>query len=311
MKEKLSIIDNQVKNKQSYYIRIFILLSLLVFLIIGLLDFFYLSAYYLDVPYKNFFLNNLKSLYYPDKQWMANTLVLSLSVLVTTLFSTFALYRVSRKYRVYYKKIVCDEIELSGYSFIKLRSMYEEVKFEKLYQYLNIKNVENEYLFTLKKENSLNFYQLHSKEKKGRFSLLIKMETKEKFSHFLQIRTSGEPRIDSFNNENIFMFSFPSTKYIKDFRVYSSYGKNTNKIFNTEFLKYLNEMTLYCKNDFIVSCYDNEIYILFRGWKINLTDHLFKKICNGQIVSKVESISTLYNYFDKLYNEIGEQEEKI
>jgi hypothetical protein len=253
----------------------------------------------------------LNILYYNEKQWIANSLVISLSLLIAILFSTFALYRVSSKYRKYFKRIVFNEIELSGYDIVKLRSMYDEVKFEKLYQYLNIKNVENEYLFTLNKENSLNFYQIHSKENKGRYSLLIKMETKSKLSHFLQIRTNGEPRLDNYNNEIIFMFSYPSTKFIKDFRVYSSYGKKTNQIFNTDFLKYLNDMVLYCKNDFIVTYYDNEIYILFSGWRLNLTEHLFKKITNGLITSKVESISTLYNYFDKLYNEVVKQEETI
>jgi hypothetical protein len=305
MKETLSIIDSEVKSIKHQHLRSFFAWSFAFFLLAFIINFFYLSAYYLEVPYKDFFLSKLSVLYLPSSQWSANILFISLSALVCLLAQGITLLIVKRQYKDRYNSLIQNEIELSGFKFIKLRNYYEEIRFENVYNSMNLLKVENEYLFTLSNEFNVSFYQLHSKEEGGRYSLLMKMDFDKKFNHFLQIRTSGRPKEDTFNGENLFMYSYPSSKFKKDFRVFSSYGKKTSEFFNSDFLKFLNEITLYAKNDYIISCYENEIYILFSGWRLDMTEDLFKNVISNGVALKIEAVTSLYNYFEVLYNKFS------
>ena len=154
---------------------------------------------------------------------------------------------------------------------------------------------------------SCNINLVKYKRKKSNYGTLFSLHYDQEKPGFVQITHNDKCALDTYDGNEIIQYGMPYTSNLRNFKVYSTYGRltyllednvNGKKILALE--KFLNS-----KIDLI---FDNEnLYVFAPDIRLELADNMFKSINNARFSDKVECIITLHKLLFsliKLFDEL-------
>ena len=305
MKKSYSIINQRLDEIRRFYFVRLIVFVLLFLLVTGTMITFYILPVYYHVFYIDFVEKYLQVIYPKgNHQTIINILVITIDLLVCFLILIVLYYKYNKEYQKQYLEILFNELALNEFKIIDTYDL--DIRLNRIISsYLPYKKSSKELACSLEKEKRFSIFQLNLFEEKLKYGGLILFEGLKQTSSFLQVNTLSKCPLDEYKNKGIFDFNYSNPKFTSNINVYSSFGKETSKIVDDEFLKKIDELQRFCDNKIILTYCENFLTLVVPGWKLKLSEPLIKNIRTNIMEQKIETILILYDYLEFINKKIN------
>lgn len=292
------------QNKSKYMFRYIFTIVGFIILTLAIL-FIYLSSQYLNFSYCSWIKNNLGFLFIDSSkefQMIINIAAIFLIILINVVIILITYYVNNTKYQREYLKEFFDELKLNEIILLEKRinSVNKLIAFSE--EVNNYKNLNIDYLFSIKSILSINFVQLFNKNNHKKRSLLIASESESNIDGYIEFRFEDNFKLDEIDEKGLYKFiiNYPN-KYPYPLYINTNLGKYTHKIINDKIIDLVFKLRNYMRSNFILTLHKNKLIIHINGWELRVSDSLRKKLTYNSIDKKIDSFTKLVDEIENLY----------
>ena len=304
MKKSYSIINERLVELRRYYFLKLGLFALIFLVLTGAVITFYMLPVYFEVFYSSFFEEHLQMIYSKgDYQTIINVLLITIDLLVCFLILIVLYYKYNKQYQKLYLDIFFKELALNEFKIIENYDL-DIRKNRIISSYLPYKKSSKDLQCSLMNDKRFSIFQLNLFEEKIKYGGLLLLEGVKSSDNFLQVNSLEKCPLNEYKDKGIFDFNYTDPKFEYTINVYSSFGKDTSKIVDREFLEKIDQLQRFCDSKIILTYVENFITLVVPGWKLKLSEPLIKSLSSNIMEKKIESILILYSYLDFLNKKI-------
>ena len=289
--------------KTRYLVRY--LLSIFAIIIFSLLILFiYLSSQYLDMFYSEFIFEKLSFLFISDNQIqvIVNVAVSILFLLIDVIIVLVLYYMINSRYQTDFYKVFFEELKLNEIYLNEKRFLSVNSSLSFAYSALDLNDMEEEYLFSLKSLVNLNFHQYYSKQRYRKKGVLISSENEISFENYVQFNFEENNLITETNDKSVIKFIYDKpSKYPYPLYIYSNLGVNSSKVLDDNIVEKIYQLRKFTRSNFIFSIHKNHLILYINNWELRITDSLRKKLTFNSIDKKIDSFTKLVDELQDLY----------
>lgn len=301
---KTSQATQKIRSIKSKYLSKYIFLICLFIIVTLSLLFIYLSSQYLELPYKEWVINNLGFLFLDDSKTqliinIASSLVI---VLLNVVFILVIYYIFNSKYQKKFLEIFFEELKLNEIYFLEKRITNFNQILDQVDCSINKKDIIYEHMFSVKSLFDLNFVQSYIKKIKNEDGLIITSETNRLLDGYIEIKFDSLMNVNEFSNKGVNQFIIDdSSKYPFPLYINSNMNKLTHRMVDEKAIQKIYQLKKYTKSKFTFCIYENKFFIHINGWALRLTDSLRKQLTFNSIDKKIDSFTQLIDDLQDLY----------
>lgn len=249
------------------------------------------------------FLDNCKSDFlFPFVYWLICCVLLFV-------ISFIIIFNFDRNYRKYYVECIyleakLEEIYLLDHKVVnnkEINSFYRKVFFlNKIRLVSSFSDASSKY------SCDVNVVRYKARDK-SYFGTLCSLHYDQEKPGFLELTHHSKCALETYDGKEIIEYGMPIGSILRNFRVFSTYGKMTNVLEKNEYGSKIVLLEKYFASNIDV-VFDNEnLYVFVPNYRIEISDGLFSLVNNARFMDKIDSIIRFHNLtFDlvKLFDEL-------